>query len=87
MIKYLLLFCLISISFAYDVHHASVYYNSDTLEWIIIKGDDFISGAYAWSIYKESVNVTGWDVIDIVTNSSNPDLDQAYAAGYLEVLI
>ena len=38
----------------------------------------------AWGSYNNSINVTGWGLLDIHGNASYSDSDIAAAAGYLE---
>jgi hypothetical protein len=42
------------------------------------------SGGIADAIYVPSMNQTGWDVLSISTDASQPALTQAFAAGYIE---
>jgi len=60
--------------------HASVYYNQGV--WSINEGKD--DNAVAWCRFSPSMNETGWDVIEVVSNSSYSDNLQAYGSGFLE---
>ena len=40
--------------------------------------------AVAWGSYNNTVNITGWGLLDIHGNASYSDSDMASAAGYLE---
>ncbi|ELP91420.1 hypothetical protein EIN_155270 [Entamoeba invadens IP1] len=43
-----------------------------------------LRGSVAWGSYENTVNKTGWGVLDIHTNPKYTATDQAYAAGYIE---
>lgn len=43
-----------------------------------------VKEAAAWGYYTDSMMTTGWTELTIETNPSHTDLEQAYAAGYLE---
>jgi hypothetical protein len=45
------------------------------------------SGGVADAVYAPTMNETGWDVLSISTDSTLPNEDQAYAAGYIEGIV
>jgi len=47
-------------------------------------GSACTGNAVATAIYKVGLNERGWDELTLTTNADFSDLDQAYAAGYLE---
>ena len=42
------------------------------------------NGPVAWGTFVNSINTTGWHVLQITTNASFSDEQQAFSAGYLE---
>jgi len=42
------------------------------------------SDAVAWGAYTKGVETTGWDIMEVATNSSAPSQDAGFAAGLLE---
>ncbi|BFU25870.1 phospholipase B, putative [Entamoeba histolytica HM-1:IMSS-B] len=57
---------------------------------IIKKGDSIeitkgaIRGSVAWGSYENTVNSTGWGILNIHTNKKYSPEEQAFAAGYIE---
>ena len=43
-----------------------------------------VPGAAAWGSFADNLNVTGWGVLNIRTSAKIGDVEQHYAAGYLE---
>jgi hypothetical protein len=62
-----------------------LYANERTLvkrgeKWEFVDG--MVADGRAWVKYQNTVNQTGWGVLDIKVNGSYPADQQAYAAGY-----
>lgn len=43
--------------------------------------------AVAFASYRNDINSTGWAYLEVTTNASHNDIDQAYAAGLLEAFL
>jgi hypothetical protein len=61
----------------------SAVYDVNTKSWSITRG--IAKDWYAWGKYEATINETGWNVLDVVTNHNKEDDLQAYAAGLIEV--
>ena len=48
---------------------------------------DGAAGGVAVGLFEDTLNVTGWGVLDVKTDGQNADAVQAYAAGFVEGLL
>lgn len=45
---------------------------------------DPVQGSPAWGFFEDAIETTGWSVMSVYSNESWADMDQAFAAGFLE---
>lgn len=65
---------------------SAVVHDTSLLQVKLVNGYDQSNGV-AWASFQQTMNQTGWDVLQISTNASASDDLQAFSAGYIEVFL
>jgi len=66
---------------------ASVTKKSSWLSSKFLIHDEFVPGAIAFANFTDAINATGWSQLEVSTNASFTDSEQAYAAGLAEARV
>jgi hypothetical protein len=70
----------VAVAASFDTRQVSVYFNGTNVTW----SSRLDPAAAAMGVFEDSLNVTGWGILNIKTQGRFTDAQQGYAAGFAE---